>query len=215
MSNNYFFVDGSNLIAESRAIQGAEPRFKGRLLLPLRIIDLFAEALYSLGARDLNSSYSGELAYRRATFYFASGDAQADKYVLIPDRTTPDLIRDVEFKFCGKKLPRSVEYDEWVAKEVPDKFVDRCQRSEKGVDISICCDALTYAATRNLDRLMLLTNDSDYIPLCETLKKFGSNVSLIQLSTCRAVNRDLVNACDSYHSYRTILMTSSNNRTQL
>ena len=202
MSNNYFFVDGSNLIAEARAIQGAEPRFRDRRLLPLRIIDLFAETLYSLGARDLNSSYTGELAYRRAIFYFARDDAQVDKWILIPDRTTPDLIRDVEFKFCGKKLPRSVEYDEWVAKHVPDKFVDRCQKSEKGVDISICCDALTSAAARNLDRLILLTNDSDYIPLCETLKRFGSNVSLIQLSTCRAVNKDLVNACDSYHTLR-------------
>jgi uncharacterized LabA/DUF88 family protein len=44
----------------------------------------------------------------------------------------------------------------------------------------------------------LLTNDSDYIPLCEKLKALGANVSLIQLSNARAVNKELVNACDSY-----------------
>ncbi len=200
MSNNFLFFDGSSLIAEIRAIHEAEARFKGNRLLPVNTVDLFARSLDYLGAIDMNSSYTGELAYRRATFYFADGDPQVDQFVDIPDRTTPNLIRDIEFKFCGRKLPRSTEYDEFVATQVPPKFRDRCQKSEKGVDVSICCDALGLAASRSLDRLILLTNDSDFIPLCEKLKVLGSNVSLIQLSNCRAVNRDLVNACDSYQT---------------
>jgi uncharacterized LabA/DUF88 family protein len=197
VSNNYIFFDGSSLIAEIRTIQDAYPRFKERRLLSTGVVDRFAESLDYVGAQDMNSSYIGALSYRRATFYFADGDSQVERFVKVPDRTTPRLIRDVEFKFCGRKLPKSAEYDDWLA-SVPLKFHDRCQKSEKGVDISICCDALGLAALRSLDRLILLTNDSDYIPLCEKLKALGVNVSLIQLSNARAVNKDLVNACDSY-----------------
>jgi hypothetical protein len=198
--NNFLFFDGSSLIAEIRAIQQADGRFRGKRLVPVNTVNLFARSLDYLGAIDMNSSYVGELAYRRATFYFADGDSQIDQYVDIPDRATPNLIRDVEFKFCGRKLARAAEYDKWVAEQVPLEFRDRCHKSEKGVDISICCDALGLAALRSLDRLILLTNDSDFIPLCEKLKALGSNVSLIRLSDCRAVNRDLVDACDSYQT---------------
>jgi uncharacterized LabA/DUF88 family protein len=52
----------------------------------------------------------------------------------------------------------------------------------------------------NMDRLVLYTNDSDFIPLCEKLKEFGSNVSLIRLSSDRQVNRDLAAACDTYQT---------------
>jgi uncharacterized LabA/DUF88 family protein len=197
VSNNYIFFDGSSLIAEIRTIQNAYPRFKEKRLNTTNVVSRFAESLDYVGAQDMNSSYIGALSYRRATYYFATGDPQVERFVNIPDRTTPSLIRDVEFKFCGRKLSKSAEYDEWLA-SVPSKFLDRCQKSEKGVDISICCDALGLAALRSLDRLILLTNDSDYIPLCEKLKALGSNVSLIQLSSVRAVNKELANACDSY-----------------
>jgi uncharacterized LabA/DUF88 family protein len=189
MSNNYFFFDGSALIAGIRALQDDKPQFKNRKLRPLHLVSHFC------GADPLNNLIGG--TYRRAVFYFADGDPQVERYVEIPDRTTPGVIRDVEFKFCGKKLTRSAKYDEWLAK-VPTEFLDRCQKSEKGVDISICCDALGLAALGKLDRLALLTNDSDFIPFCEKLKSFGSNISLIQLSGVRAVNTDLVTACDSY-----------------
>jgi uncharacterized LabA/DUF88 family protein len=188
-SNNYVFFDGSALIAEIRALQDDQPQFKTKRLLPLNCVEKFR------GVAPLNQLLGG--TYRRAVFYFADGDPQVERYVAIPDRTQSGMIRDVEFKYCGKKLARSKEYDEWLA-SVPPKFLDRCQKSEKGVDISICCDALGLAALGKLDRLALLTNDSDFIPLCEKLKSFGCNVSLIQLSAVRAVNTDLVNACDSY-----------------
>ena len=81
---------------------------------------------------------------------------------------------------------------------MPDEFRERCQRSEKGVDIEICCDALHLASAKLLDRLLLLTNDSDFVPLCRMLKQLGANISLIRLSEARAVNEELVEACDTY-----------------
>jgi uncharacterized LabA/DUF88 family protein len=99
--------------------------------------------------------------------------------------------------FAGGKIAGSVPYDKWL-ETVPDEFRERCQRSEKGVDIEICCDALHLAAARLLDRLLLLTNDSDYVPLCRMLKQLGANISLIRLSEARPVNEELVEACDTY-----------------
>jgi uncharacterized LabA/DUF88 family protein len=135
--------------------------------------------------------------YKRAVFFFPFGDRQVEEYIEVPDATTPGIVKDVSFKYCGEKLVRSSEYDSWV-ETVPEQFRDRCQRSEKGVVVQICCDALQLAAMGHLDHLFLSTNDSDFIPLCERLKDFGANISLVRL-TGRPVNSDLVRACDSYH----------------
>jgi uncharacterized LabA/DUF88 family protein len=59
-------------------------------------------------------------------------------------------------------------------------------------------DALHLAAAKLMDRLLLLTNDSDFVPFCRMLKQFGANVSLIRLSEARPVNQELVEACDTY-----------------
>jgi hypothetical protein len=135
--------------------------------------------------------------YRRATFYFARQDMQVEQYLTLPDFTKPRVTRDIEIRYCGAKLPNSTEYDDWL-RSVPDKFLDRCQKSEKGVDIEICCDALQLAATGQLDRLFLLSNDSDFLPLCRKLKELGANASLLRLSDARPVNKELAYACDSY-----------------
>jgi uncharacterized LabA/DUF88 family protein len=102
--------------------------------------------------------------YKRAVFFFPFGDRQIEEYLDVPDATTPGLVRDVSFKYCGEKLARSSEYDAWL-ETVPEQFRDRCQRSEKGVDVQICCDASQLAAMGHISRLFLSTNDSDFIPL--------------------------------------------------
>jgi len=193
-TNNYLFFDGSALISQIRTLQENRGEFKNTRLDPLILVRLF---VYTA---PLNPLIGGSSNYKRAVFYFAEGDPLVDKYIAIPDRTIPSIVRDVEFKYCGRKLPHSTEYDEWLA-TVPPKFRDRCQKSEKGVDISICCDALGLAALKNLDRLALLTNDSDFIPLCEKLKAFGANISLLKLSSAGDVNKQLVEVCDSYQYF--------------
>lgn len=186
---HFLFFDGSSLIAQIRQLQEQQGAYKGRLLDPVRLVDHFAR---SWAMSDIMDE-----GFKRAVFYFADGDASVERFIQIPDRTRPGLVRDIEFKFCGAKLPRSNEFDEFI-ETVPEKFRDRFSRTEKGVDIEICCDALQLAANGQLDRLFLLTNDSDFVPFCRKLKQFGVNISLLRLSTARPVNKDLADSCDSY-----------------
>jgi len=186
---HFLFFDGSSLISQIRQLQEQQGVYKGHLLDPIRLVQQFTR---SSSVRDIIGT-----GYKRAVFYFADGDASVEKFLQIPDRTQPGLVRDIEFRFCGEKLPHSKKLDEFI-ESVPDEFRDRFTKSEKGVDIEICCDALQLTATGNLERLFLLTNDSDFLPLCRKIKEFGANISLLRLSTARPVNKDLVELCDSF-----------------
>ena len=200
---NYLFFDGSSLVAQIRNLWRTNPQFNSRKLKPLGLVEFLVSGTGSSSLIDFTERrgtsefFRKGLPYKRAVFYFASGDNQIETYVEMPAVTTPGLVRDVSFKYCGKKLPRSTEFDEWVA-QVPDKFLERMSRSEKGVDIQICCDALQLAAAGHIDRLFLLTNDYDFVPLCERLKDVGANISLMRLPG-RPVNSDLAAACDGYY----------------
>ncbi len=188
MPNIYMFFDGSSLITQIRQLQGKDGRFKGHKLRPMDLVPYFDDAVITDGLGTV---------YKRAVFYFAKGDSQVEQFLDLPSRKIPGLVRDVEFRFYGRKIAGSILYDKWL-EAVPDEVRERCQRSEKGVDIEICCDALHLAAAKLLDRLLLLTNDSDFVPLCRMLKQLGTNVSLIRLSEARPVNEELVEACDTY-----------------
>ena len=84
------------------------------------------------------------------------------------------------------------------ATSVPPKFQDRFSKSEKGIDIEICCDALKLASASRIERLFLLTNDDDFIPFCRTIKEFGANISIIHLSETVNRNVSLLREVDSY-----------------
>jgi hypothetical protein len=85
-----------------------------------------------------------------------------------------------------------------VEEEVPPKFRGRFSKSEKGIDTEICCDALKLASASRMERLILLSNDSDFLPLCRTLKEFGANISIMHLSAATDPNSDLLREADSY-----------------
>jgi uncharacterized LabA/DUF88 family protein len=174
MNANYFFIDGSALMAQIRQLQRAQPIYRNRKLCPRR-------------------------SYKRATFYFANGDdANISEYLLLPDHNSPGIIRDIHFKFCGHKLKKSAEFDKFVEENVPQKFQSRFSKSEKGIDIEMCCDALRLASAARLERLFILTNDGDFIPLCRTIKEFGANISIIHLSGSNPPNAELLREADSY-----------------
>ena len=138
-------------------------------------------------------------SYRRVTFYFPTGDeTEIENYIAIPDYRTPGAVRDLHFKFCGRKLKKSKEFKEFVEASVPSKFRDRFSKSEKGIDIEICCDVFKLIISSRLDRLFLLTNDDDFIPFCRTIKEFGINVSIIHLSEAIPLNASLLREADSF-----------------
>jgi hypothetical protein len=120
------------------------------------------------------------------------------QFLEMPDHRTPGLIRDIHFKFCGEKIKKSDAFREFVETQVPKEFKGHFSKSEKGVDMEICCDAFKLAAASKLERLFLLTNDSDFVPFCRTIKDFGANISLIHLSKNVTTNADLVHEVDTY-----------------
>jgi hypothetical protein len=189
MPANYFFIDGSALTAQIRQLRREDPSFKNRRLCPKLLTRYFMGAL-----SDLHGG-----AYKRVTFYFPIGDETAvEEYLVMPDHNAPGEVRDLHFKFCGQKLKRSAEFTEFVETQVPAKFQHRFSKSEKGIDIEICCDALKLASASRLERLFLFTNDDDFIPLCRTIKEYGANMSLIHLSETVNRNFSLLRETDSY-----------------
>lgn len=176
-------------MAQIRQLQRSQPQFRKRKLCPKKFID------YQM--HNLSDLHGG--SYKRAIFYFANGDdANVNDYFLTPNHNIPGEIKDLYFKFCGHKLKKSTEFDDFVEKCVPAKFQSRFSKSEKGVDIEMCCDALRLASKAQVDRLFLLTNDGDFIPFCRTIKEFGTNVSIIHLSAASPPNSDLLREVDSY-----------------
>lgn len=189
MKANYFFIDGSALTAQIRQLRRAHPDFRGKKLCPLKLASYLMNALPELHGHE----------YKRITFYFPKGDETAvEEYLLIPDPRTPGQIRDLNFKFCGEKLKKSVEFEKIVDEHIPPKFQGRFTKSEKGIDIEICCDALRLASASRIERLFLFTNDSDFIPFCRTLKEFGVNISILHLYDTGSPNIDLLRESDSY-----------------
>ncbi|UNC15904.1 NYN domain-containing protein [Acidiphilium multivorum] len=189
MDANYFFIDGSALMAQIRQLQRAEPTYRNRKLCVREFMQYQMHALPELHNHS----------YKRATFYFANGDdANINEYLLLPDHRIPGTIRDIQLKYCGHKLKKSAEFDKFVEENVPPKFHDRFSKSEKGIDIEMCCDALRLASANRLNRLFILTNDSDFIPLCRTIKEFGTNISILHLSCSNPPNTELLREADTY-----------------
>jgi uncharacterized LabA/DUF88 family protein len=189
MIANYFFIDGSTLTAQIRQLRRKDRSYANRLLDPQLFIAHFRDELGDLGSNE----------YKRATFYFPKGDEVATQlYLKMPDHKRPGLVRDLHFKFCGVKLKGTAAFTKFVEEKVPRKYQNRVNRSEKGIDIEICCDALKLASASRLERLFILTNDDDFAPLCRALKEFGANVSLIHLSDVIAPNQSLLSETDSY-----------------
>lgn len=190
MIDNYFFIDGSALLAQTRTLGRSVPGFKGRKLYPMELISYFSRALSDIHAHQ----------FKRAVFYFPVGDkTEIEEYLMMPNFKESGVARDMHFKYCGEKLKNSNAFNKFVSEKVPSKWHDRFAKSEKGVDIEICCDALKLAARGKIERLFLLTNDRDFIPLCKTLKDFGANISLLHLSEDTNVNEALVKECDTYN----------------
>jgi uncharacterized LabA/DUF88 family protein len=203
-NNNYLFFDGSSLIAQIRTLWKDKSELESRKLNPLSLVAFLVSGTAKktlvdfVTVRSHSEHFRESLPYKRAVFYFADGDSQIEQFLAMPDVTVPHQLRDINFKYCGRKLSGSAKYDKWVVDSVPEEFRERVSRAEKGVDLQICCDALRLAAAGHIDRLFLLTNDSDFVPLCDTLKSLGSNISLMRLPG-RPVNSRLVAACDGYY----------------
>ena len=93
-----------------------------------------------------------------------------------------DIVRQCGFKVIKKYVTRFVD-DEGVV------------TTKANADMDLAIDALQQA--RNLDRIILLTGDSDFIRLVIALQNMGCRVEVIGFNN---VSQDLKEAADSYIS---------------
>lgn len=189
LENNYFFVDGSSLIADVIAIKKSEKDLTSKKL------DIIKFTQYFCGAA-LWSFHAG--LYKRFVIYFVTKEDRINDNIIIPNFQNPGEVKDLHIKYCGKRIKGGAAIDKWILTyNPPSKVLERLNKSEKAVDTQICCDALELASYGKLDRLFIYTNDYDFVPLCKTLKSMGSNISLFRLRD-KAINKDLVQECDSF-----------------
>ena len=189
MDNNYFFVDGSSLIADIKRLRNSNKDLKSKKPSIKKFVKYFV-------GYDFKHLHGG--VYKRFTFYFVNKDERIKDFFVLPNVTSPGVMEDTQIKYCGKRVPGSKRADKWIEEtEIPKYVLERLKKSEKAVDTQICCDALSLACHNKLDRLFLYTNDYDYLPLCEALKTNGSNISLFRLVKT-GVNKDLVENCDTF-----------------
>lgn len=190
ITNNYFFVDGSALLSDIRAIRNDKEQLRGRLFVITRL------AKYFTHDEVLKRYHAGQ--FRRFVFYFVENDDRLKDDLILPDPTVPDEIDDLRIEHCGKRIKEIESARQWLEEnKAPEHVRERLYRSEKAVDTQICCDALQLAARDKLERLFLYSNDYDFVPLCKCLRSLGVNINLIRLSVGN-VNKGLVRECDAY-----------------
>lgn len=191
--NNYFFVDGSSLLADIvRARKSLGIDNKSRLDLAKFV------HMSNLCFRDVHGGF-----YKRFTFYFVNDPERLESLVKFPDAKTPNLIRDMRIEYCGKRIKELESAQKWLDNNnAPDEVRERLHRSEKAVDTQICCDALQLCARDKLDRLFLYTNDYDFVPLCHTLRRLGANVNLFRLQEGN-INGGMIDEFDGFHTLST------------
>ncbi len=187
--NNYFFVDGSSLIIDVIAIKKSEKELASKKLDLIKFTRMFF-------GRRFMSLHSG--IYKRFVVYFVIHENRINDNIIIPPFHRPGEVEDLQIKYCGKRIKGGSAINSWISRHSPPNYVlERLNKSEKAVDTQICCDALQLASYNRLDRLFIYTNDYDFVPLCQTLKSMGSNISLFRLQE-KKINKDLVRECDSF-----------------
>ena len=69
------------------------------------------------------------------------------------------------------------------ASVVPKVFKKRKGKPAKGVDISLCVDALTLAESEAVQTFVIISGDGDYVPLIDELMRRGKHVIVAALSS--------------------------------
>ena len=189
MNDVYFFVDGSSLLGDINRLRQKNKNFRGHKLDAKKFYEHFVGGSYS--------QFVGG-GYKRFAIYFVTGENRIKDYLVIPSFRTPNFIEDFHITYVGKKVAGANKVQTWLdSRNSPQYVMDRFNKSEKAVDTKICCDALQLAANNRLERLFLYTNDFDFMPLLDTLKSMGCNVSLMRLLS-QETNAALVENADSF-----------------
>jgi uncharacterized LabA/DUF88 family protein len=80
----------------------------------------------------------------------------------------------------------------------PRLFKKRTQKEKaKAVDVNFTIDMLIHTANDNLDSVVLISGDGDFVPLVKTVMQRGKQVFVMALS--KGLNKDLPIIADEFH----------------
>ena len=169
------FADGENLVARYQAVLAAGTATPKRDTLHEKDIYVWNQA-FTIQARQ---SYE----ILRVTYYTS---AVGDDSRLADIRRT---IRSFTFaRHSGSTLPNQLCAT--VIKRPANA------RAAKGVDIQLCVEALSHVHSGNVDGILLLTGDGDYIPLIDEARRAGVQVYLAAFSN--GLNPSLLDHVDTF-----------------
>jgi uncharacterized LabA/DUF88 family protein len=169
------FVDGENLVSRYQAMlsEGWVPRDDG--VCHIQDVLVWHCSFSHLVRMD---------EVIRATYYtYVVGDENRVREV-------QDLIRKLEFSaHQNSPLPRTL---------TPKVFKkNRRSAKAKGVDIQMTVDILTNVYRDNLDTVLLLSGDGDYIPVIEEVLRCGKQCYVSAFSN--GLHRDLLLIADQFY----------------
>jgi uncharacterized LabA/DUF88 family protein len=167
------FIDGENLVFNYQAT------LKSNIGSPNKKTSHLTD-VYAWHPNTINA-HGHEVI--RATYYtFAVG---ADEYINDVSKQIKQLTFLKDYKSV---LPANLR---------PSVFKKNKQdKKAKGVDIQLTVDILTNVFNNNLDTVLLVTGDGDFLPIINEIIRNGKQVYLASFKS--GLNSDLINHVDSY-----------------
>lgn len=184
--STYFMIDGSCFFARISDLRSRKTEYTNKKLK----IDKFVNYMVSKWL-----PYCKTIV--RINFYFKKNDKRIKNFLIVPFSNIPNSKNHWQFKECGESL-KAIPDEE--LKKLAPQYREIFPRSEKGLDIKLVCDTLQLVANNKADSIVLFVNDSDYIPLFETLQNLGVNVYLTGLSSKKNINKKLADLADMYQT---------------
>lgn len=190
MKRLVLLVDGGYMRAQARRANPPRP-FDAALVVDLsnRCVDPATEELHRVLYYDC-PEYSGtvQLPISRTPHTFAGADA------LLRDLAARDFfaVREGSLRFRGwdrKGAAAGAQGAPPTDADFKPKFV------QKGIDMRIGLDIATYAASDRIDRLGLVSADTDLVPALKHARRAGLQVTVYELPGQR-LHRDLVEHAD-------------------
>ena len=166
------FIDGENLVFCYQSLIE-----KGNIA---KNENAFAEDIYVWNKRTM---YMPQLEFIRATYYtYAVGSDLLLKEI-------KNEIRNLQFfKDPKSVLPNHI---------TPCVFKkNKKTKKTKGVDIKMTVDILSNVYNDNLDTVLLVAGDGDYIPIIKEIRRFGKQVFLAFFT--EGLNEELLNYVDHF-----------------
>lgn len=175
MNRVCFFVDGFNLFHSLKAVEKAMP---GTQVKWLDLKGLCEEYLSQIGGGAVLSELHYFTAYAE---HLDSGDAgKVLRHKLYVRALTALKLADIHLSHFQSKQVWSHDDQNW------HKVYE-----EKETDVNLACHMMEAAALDRLDTAVLVSGDSDFVPLCKSFQRTFPEKTFAVLFPYRRVSKEL------------------------